>query len=333
MEPKVVTIGGGTGHYEFLRALRRLELEPTALVSMADDGESSGEMRDKYGALPPGDLLQCLTALTTLPREVVRHILRTRMTRGALGGHNIGNLVLTFAASHGGSFLDAVAELEDILKVRGHVLPITVGQVRLHGVSERGVEVHGEARFDQLGKLLRPGDRITRVWLDPNEPAVEEALEVIRRAQFLFLMPGDLWSSIAPVLLVQGVYEAIAASRAQIIYTCNLVTTRGQTDNFTVVDFVTTLDHLLPRPVDTVLYHSHGIDADRSVRYAAKDQAYSVEFGDLSRLSGRKLLGSDYLAPGELVRHNHAQLALVLGILLGKLPPHSMQGAWQSAVG
>lgn len=328
----VVTIGGGTGHYEFLRALQRLPgLDISAIVSMADDGKSSGGLRDRYGGLPPGDLLQCLTALTTLPREVVRHILRTRMTRGALAGHNIGNLVLTFAAQHGGSFLEAVRELQEILRVDGQVLPATVGQVRLHGRSTTGVTVAGERNFDRLTEMLALGDRISEVWLEPNAKILLEAVAALAAAQYIFLTPGDLWSSIVPVLLVQGMREAIAASPAQLVYACNLVTTRGQTDGFTVSDFITTLERFLPRSINTVLYHSHGIDPARAERYAQQDGAYPVALGNSETLTGRNLLGSDFLASGELVRHNHAQLALVLGVLLGRLPRQGEVVAVRSA--
>lgn len=319
MSLKVVTIGGGTGHYMLLRALGLIpNIELMPIVSMADSGGSSGRLRDKYGALPPGDVLQCLLALSQLPGDVARDLLRHRFAGGELDGDTAGNWLLTVLHQTTGSFPEAILYMEQILRVKGRVLPVTVGHITLHGRSRHGQVVDNEANFDQLDKILDTTDQITEVWLEPNALVLGESAEVIRKADYIILSPGDLFSSVIPALLVGGVNESIAQSKAKLVYVCNLVTTRGQTDGYTIPDFVKTLEKYLPRQVDVVLYHAHGIDEERAKRYVETDKAYPVEIGDLERLAGRMLLPSDYLSESELVRHAPRKLAMVLGILTQK---------------
>lgn len=317
MPIKIVTIGGGTGHYMLLKALGLIpELELTAVVSMADSGGSSGRLRDKYGALPPGDILQCLLALSELPGEVARDLLRHRFSGGTLEGDTAGNWLLTVLHQTTGSFPEAIRYMEQILRVRGCVFPVTVGHITLHGTSCRGHVIDGEAGFDKLDKLLDADDRIETVWLDPNVLVLESAVEALRRADFIVLSPGDLFSSVIPVLLVHGVKESLRESFGTIVYACNLVTTRGQTDGFTVPDFVNTLENYLPRRINVVLYHDHGIDEARVRKYAEKDKAYPVVVGDTELLGGRILLPGDYLSESELIRHAPRKLAKVLKVVL-----------------
>lgn len=319
MAIKVATIGGGTGHYMTLCACRLVpDIEITAIVSMADSGGSSGRLRDKYGALPPGDVLQCLLALSQLPGDVAREFLRRRFVGGPLAGDNAGNWLMTVLHHTTGSFVQAVRYLEQILLCRGHVLPVTVGNLTLHGRSRKGRAVEDEANFDQLDSILGPDDQIKEVWLKPNALVLGEAAAVLRDADYVVLSSGDLFSSIAPALLVNGVSDALARSRAKLVYVCNLVTTRGQTDGFTVPDFVDEIERYARNRVDYVLYNTVAVDTERACQYAENDRAYPVAVGDLARLEGRGLIGGDYLSEPPLIRHSPRKLAGALARLLGQ---------------
>ncbi|MBI2552116.1 uridine diphosphate-N-acetylglucosamine-binding protein YvcK [Candidatus Uhrbacteria bacterium] len=321
MNAKVVTLGGGTGHYMTLCACKLIAgVDVTAIVSMADSGGSSGRLRDKYGALPPGDVLQCLLALSGLPGDSARTLLRHRFAGGSLEGDNAGNWLLTVLHQTTGSFLEAIAYLEQILQISPecHVLPVTVGSITLHGRSLDGAEIHGEAQFDELRGMLGDHDRIREVWLKPNALMLGAAAEAIRRADYIILCPGDLFSSVVPVLLVGGVVAAIAESRARIIAVCNLVTTKGQTDGFTVPELVDTLEQYLKNRIDCVLYNTGVLDEQRAEQYAQEDRAYPIPAGDLARLEGRTLRGGDYLSEPPLVRHSPRKLAGVIAHLIGR---------------
>lgn len=320
---RIVTIGGGTGHYMLLCALGLIpKLRITSVVSMADSGGSSGRLRDKYGALPPGDVLQCLLALSTWPGDVARRLLRYRFTEGSLDGDNAGNWLLTVLHQKTGSFVEAIRYMEQILRARkgSRVLPVTVGDITLHGRSRKGRVIDGEAEFDRLKKLLDADDQIIEAWLEPNSLVLEEAAGELGQADFIVLSPGDLFSSVIPALLVQGMREALALSRARIIYVCNMVTTRGQTDGFEVPDFVEALERYLPRRIDAVCYHADGIDIERVRRYVKKDMAYPVEVGEVARLKGRRLIPGDYLSESNLMRHAPRKLAAALRTLLRVAP-------------
>lgn len=320
MAIKVVTIGGGTGHYMTLCACRLVpDIEITAIVSMADSGGSSGGLRDKYGALPPGDVLQCLLALSGLPGDVARDLLRRRFKGGPLDRDNAGNWLVTVLAQTTGSFVQAIRYLEQILLCRGHVLPVTVGNLTLHGRSRKGRAVEDEANFDQLNSILGPDDQIKEVWLKPNALVLGEAAAVLHDADYVVLSSGDLFSSVAPALLVNGVSEALARSRAKILCICNLVTTRGQTDGFTVPDFVDELERYARNRVDHVLFNTEPVDDDRARQYATQDQAYPVAVGDLARLEGRGLIGGDYLSESPLIRHSPRKLAEALTKLFSRI--------------
>lgn len=312
MKRNVVTIGGGTGHYSLLKALRRVpDISITAVVSMADSGGSTGHLRDAWGALPPGDILQCLLALSDfgdLPRKMLRH----RFVGGQMDGDNAGNWLLTGLHQTSGSFLEAIRYVGQMLSVRGRVFPITVGHITLHGRTRKGVKLDNEAAFDTLLHALDPDDRIDAVWLEPSALILGAAAEAIEAADCIFLAPGSLHSSILPVLLVNGVSEVIARASAPLVYVCNLMATRGQTEGFTVPDFVSVLERHLPRRLDAVVYNTADVDRTRAKRYATKDDAHLVEVGDVSRLGDRRLFFGSLVAKGKLIRHDEQELRRLL---------------------
>lgn len=311
---KIVTIGGGTGQFTLLQSLRNFpNLEVTAIVSMADSGGSSGRLRDELGALPPGDILKALLALSSLPGNTARELLLHRFSKGTLRDHNAGNMLLTILSQYSGSFLDAVKALGEILKVRGTVLPVTTGQITLRARLENGQEIVGEKNIDIPDSPQR--SRIKDVWLEPNAFALSETLRAIKEAEVLLISPGDLFTSIVPVFLVRGIKEALQEFRGKIIYICNTMTKPGETNEFKVSDFIKTIETYSGRIIDTVLCNPAKPSKDVLNRYALEN-SYPVIIDNKKSWDGRKIIAADMLADGELARHNPEKIAAFLGSIL-----------------
>lgn len=300
---RIVTIGGGTGQFTLLSGLKRLpDAELTAVVSMADSGGSSGRLRDELGALPPGDVLKALLALSDLPGDVARDLLQHRFAEGALGGHTSGNMLLTMLASYSGSFLEAVRGLGDMLKVHGTVLPVTTGNITLRARLEDGTVLVGETAIDVPATAVR--SRIAEVWLEPNALALPHVAGAIKSADLVVLGPGDLYTSVIPVLLVRGVAEALRETHARLVYVCNTMTKPGETDGYTASQFTEAVERVLQRGVDAVVVNAAHPDAVVAGRYAAAG-SFPVE----NDLSGTRVIAADLLRKAELARHDPEKLA------------------------
>lgn len=307
---KIVTIGGGTGQFTLLQSLRNFpNLEVTAIVSMADSGGSSGRLRDELGALPPGDILKALLALSSLPGNTARELLLHRFSKGTLRDHNAGNMLLTILSQYSGSFLDAVKALGEILKIHGTVLPVTTGQITLRARLENGQEIVGEKNIDIPDSPQRP--QINKVWLEPNAFALSETLCAIKEAEVLLISPGDLFTSIVPVFLVRGVKEAMQEFRGKIIYICNTMTKPGETNEFKVSDFIKTIETYSGKIINTILYNNAKPSENVLNRYALEN-SYPVSIENEKNLGDRKIIPTDMLADGELARHNPSKIASAL---------------------
>lgn len=314
---KIVTIGGGTGQFTLLQALRDLENHDiTAVVSMADSGGSSGRLRDELGALPPGDILKALLALSELPGGGAREMLLHRFSQGSLADHNAGNMLLTILAQYSGNFLDAVKALGEILKIKGTVLPVTIGQITLRAKLNDGTEIVGEKNIDVPENLNRP--KIKEVWLEPNAFALGETLRAIREANTIIISPGDIFTSVVPVFLVRGVKEALSESKATTIYICNTMTKPGETDGFKVSDFIKTIESYSGKKIDTILCNNSRPSEAVLARYAL-EKSYPVIIDAGESWDGRKIISADILADGELARHNPAKIQKIISPLLGSL--------------
>jgi len=229
--PKVVVVGGGTGLSVLLRGLKKFTSNITAIVTVADDGGSSGKLRNEFGMLPPGDIRNCLVALAdkeTLMEDLFQH--RFSIGEG-LNGHSMGNLLIAAMTQIAGDFETAIREMSKVLAIRGHVLPATLDQCRLCAEFEGGLVVEGESEITEVGKRIKK--RINRVFLKPGhcEP-LPEALAAIADADLIVLGPGSLYTSIIPNLLVKGMAEAITKSSAATVYVCNIMTQPGETDGY-----------------------------------------------------------------------------------------------------
>ncbi len=250
MKKKIVVISGGTGGFAVLTGLKKYDCDLYAIVTMADSGGSSGMLRDEYGVLPPGDVRQCLVALSTSDK-LMRDLFNYRFVSGSLNGQSFGNLFLTALAKIKGNFKDAVEEAGNILRIKGRVIPVTTKRTNLHAVLEDGTEVKGEHHIDEPehdGSL-----KIEKVFLKPRAKANSDAVDAIRNADVIVFGPGDLYTSIIPNILVEGIPQAIRKSKAVKIFVCNLMTKYGQTTGFSAEDHINVLEKYLGDGIDYVL--------------------------------------------------------------------------------
>jgi uncharacterized cofD-like protein len=248
---KIVVIGGGTGSFTVLSGLKHYTHQITALVAMADDGGSTGVLRDELGVLPPGDIRQCLVALSNSER--VRDLFNYRFENGFAEGHSFGNIFLSALEKMTGNITDAVSSAEAILRVNGHVVPITLDKSKLVIKEKNGRKTKGEHRIDIMKFLAkRP-----QVWLEPKPQLNPEAAKAIHDADVIVIAPGDLYTSLAPALIVPGVREALKKSPAKKAYITNLINKPGQTDDFTVSDYAAEIERFAgTKFLDFVIYNN-----------------------------------------------------------------------------
>jgi uncharacterized cofD-like protein len=253
--PRIVVIGGGHGMATLLRGLKAHTYNLTAIVTVADDGGSSGRLRSQIGVLPPGDIRNCLAALSN-DETLITQLFQYRFSSEAsdVGGHSFGNLFISALSEITGSFEEAVAESGRVLSVHGRVLPATLHDVRLVAdlavpLSAAEVRVHGESKIPSTAGAVR------RVWLEPNSPpAYPDAVNALLNADLIVLGPGSLYTSILPNLLVPDLAAAIRNSAALKIFICNLATQPGETDGYACGDHVRALEaHVGPDFFDLVI--------------------------------------------------------------------------------
>jgi uncharacterized cofD-like protein len=240
--PRVVTIGGGHGLSTLLRGLKEHTRNLTAVVTVADDGGSSGRIRENYGILPPGDIRNCLAALSN-DEALLTQLFQYRFSGSPdLDGHSFGNLFITALSEITGSFEEAIAESGRVLSVSGRVLPSTLHNVRLVA-DVRLPHLINEVRVEGESSIPAVAGRVRRVWLEPNNPpAFPPVLQALLNAEVIVIGPGSLYTSLLPNLLVPDLTAAIRASRALKIYVCNIATQPGETDLFSCNDHVHALE-------------------------------------------------------------------------------------------
>lgn len=249
--PKIVVIGGGTGLSTLLRGLKEFTDHLTGIVTVADDGGSSGRLRRDLGVLPPGDFRQCITALADA-ESLMSQLMQYRFGNGDLGGHSFGNLFLVAMSEISGSFEEGLRQSSRVLAVRGRVVPSTLENVVLCAELANQAVVYGESRVPSGGAAVR------RVFLEPADArAYPEAVSAILHADLIVIGPGSLYTSILPNLLVREIRAAINAARAPVVYICNVATQPGETDDYDVADHVEALtQHIDPGLIDVVLADS-----------------------------------------------------------------------------
>lgn len=288
-EIKFVVIGGGTGSFGVLTGLRQHSSDITALVSMADDGGSTGVLRDELGVLPPGDVRQCLVALSDSSQQL-RDLFNFRFEEGSLGGHSFGNLFLSAVEKMTDDFNEAVRMAGDLLKIKGRVLPITLDNVRL-ALRWGDDTVRGEGTIDVMDFAAKLGAK-PELFLEPQASINPEAAQAILDADAVVIAPGDIYTSLGPLLVVNGVAEALTASKAKKVYVSNLVVNPRQTKGFSVADHVAELERFAGLPfIDYVLYNTDTPDPDIFARYAKAGE-------DLVRMDKAQVRGKHYKVVG-----------------------------------
>jgi uncharacterized cofD-like protein len=313
MTARIVVIGGGTGLFTALTGLKRHDVELTAIVTMADSGGSSGRLRDEFGYLPAGDVRRCLVALAADDHMnlLLRQLFEYRFERGGdLAGHTFGNLLITALVSLTGGMDQAIIEAARLLRVEGQVLPVTLAHCHLYALLADGRTIEGEAAIDTR-KDTTP---IERVYLDPPAEATPEAREAIMQADLVVIGPGDLYTSLLPNLLVDGIREAIATSPATTVYVCNVMTKHGETDGYSASDFLRVITHYLGEGVldAALLSYYESLPRDVLQRYREEHSSpVSIDQEQCHRYVPR-LVVRPLAAAGTLVRHDPDRLAQVL---------------------
>lgn len=318
---KIVTLGGGTGTFVVLSGLRRLpDVELTAIVTSADDGGSTGNLRDAYGFLPAGDSRQALVALAE-DGNVLRDLFAYRFEKSEVKGHNLGNLFLTALTDILGSDAAALEEASRILRICGTVVPATENPATLVATLEDGTVLRNERHIDE-----RVGGRarITELTLENDPEASQAARSAIESADLIIIGPGDLYTSSIAALLPRGMRDSIAGSKARLVYVSNLFTKSGQTEDYTIRDHVAEIARYAGREPDVILVNQGGLTEDVLARYAEEGEYPPKDDYLASDARVRRLpLVSVYAVPAvpgdplprSLVRHEPAKLAAAIATL------------------
>lgn len=297
-DPKIVVLGGGTGSFTLLSGLKKYTKNLTALVNMVDDGGSTGILRDELGVLPPGDVRQCLVALSNSGE--LRDLFNFRFASGTFAGHSFGNLFLSAAEQQAGSFAEAVRLSSKILNITGKVVPATLDDCRL--VLRVGrKKIAGEFDISQYDLASLGGK--PELYLEPEarlNPGAESAIDA---ADLIVIAPGNFYGSLVPVLLTSGLASALERTKAPLVFVCNLVNKQKQTPDFGVADYVGEVERfLMPGIVDYVLYNTDEPDKNLLKKYALEGE-FPVKI-DESALAAAdfKAIDGKFLARGEFKR-------------------------------
>jgi uncharacterized cofD-like protein len=304
--PKIVAIGGGTGLSTLLRGLKEYTANLTAIVTVADDGGSSGVLRRELGVLPPGDVRNCIAALADA-EPLVTKLFQYRFSDGSgLAGHSFGNLFIVAMSGVVGNFEDAIRQTSRVLAVRGQIIPSTLENVALSARMTDGVTIQGESRIGEaVASVKDDGTRIEEVYLSPKEPqAHPDAVRAILEADLIILGPGSLYTSVLPNVLVPGIRKALLASSASRVYVCNVATQHGETDEFNVKDHVEAIEsHVGKGFLNFVLANDN---LPTSIPKAEHSAAVRL---DASINNGLKLITADVISHDNWYHHDSNKLA------------------------
>lgn len=327
-----VAIGGGNGLSTLLSGLKRFvnagDAEPiwledlSAIVAVTDDGGSSGRLRDELQMLPPGDIRNCMVALSE-DSQTLSKLFRHRFRGdGDLGGHVFGNIFLAALSEITGDFAEAVKLSSEILASKGHIYPATVADVRLAAELSDGKIVRGETKIGHVGSMIK------RLFLEPADcKPLPDALAAIKNADVLSVGPGSLFTSLLPPILVDGVADAIADSNSVKIFICNLMTQPGETDGFTARHHIEIFKEYAPQiEFDYVIVNDHPISEEQMAKYADEGAEQIGVHGSITpeTIEGSEIVYGNLLDVGEKVRHDPERLAQVA--LLCALQPVEKAG-------
>ncbi len=310
--PKIVAIGGGTGLSTLLRGLKTYSANITAIVTVADDGGSSGRLRRENGVLPPGDIRNCLAALAD-EEKLLTELFQYRFHAGdGLTGHSFGNLFLTAMSDITGDLERAIAASSKVLAIRGRVLPATLSDVRLWAELSDGRRIEGESNITKAnGNIVKIG------CIPENSPALPKALQAIEEADYIIIGPGSLYTSVIPNLLVPEIREALAKREVPRIYVCNIMTQPGETQGYTVSDHIRAIDNACggQQLFNAVLMQRKVPSANALIRYAQENSHPVFLDREAVVLLGRRIVLANVMDEDKntaLLRHNSQRLARVL---------------------
>ena len=302
--PKIVVVGGGTGLSTMLRGLKEHSHNITAIVTVADDGGGSGDLRNDLGMLPPGDVRNCILALANT-EPIMKDLLNYRFKDGRLKGQSFGNLFLAAMNGISINFEDAVQKMSSVLAVRGTVLPVTLDYMELEAELENGNIIKGESNIPE--EAIKQNSRIKELKIIPEEAdALGDALTAIEEADAIILGPGSLYTSILPNLLVKDITKAIQFTNCPKIYICNVMTQPGETTNFTVSEHISELIKYCGEDiVDTVIANVEGISDELKVRYNDKNsQVVELDKGKVEELGVKIVEGNLVKVNYNYIRHD-----------------------------
>ena len=313
---KVVTIGGGTGNFVILSGLKNYNLDLSAIVSMADDGGSTGILRDELGVLPPGDVRQCLVALSDSSR-LLRSLMNYRFENGGLGGHSFGNLLLSALEKVTGSFEKAVEEAGKILSIKGKVIPVTIHPVRLYMLLNNNKLLQGEKEI-LLSEEIHQGFK--SLYLEPFPKANPRAIDEIMNADLVVFGPGGLYHSLIPTLIVDGMTDALKTTKAKKVFIVNLMNKRGQTPQFKVSNYIDEVTRFIGKDIFDYIIVNQGVPPRELIEtYAAEGDLVQNNLQHDSRVITADLLSNEIkeiqktdLLKRNLIRHDPQKVAKVI---------------------
>lgn len=324
----VVTIGGGTGSFMLLSGLKKYPINLSAIVSMADDGGSTGVLRDELGVLPPGDVRQCLVALSESSDEL-RDLMNYRFEKGGLKGHSFGNLFLSALEKINGNFIRGVEEASELLNVKGRVIPVTEQNTNLFMILKNGKILKGEEEINHDFNIEKIG--IKKNYLSPRAKANKKAIEAILGADLIIIGPGNHYCSIVPNFLVDGIAKAIAKSKAKVVYNCNLVNKKGHTEGFFLENYVDSINEYIGKNrIDFVTLNAKEPGRELVKKYERKKESL-IKLEKLNNSKKKhKIIRADILSSGKpvyskadilakqraFIRHDSEKLAKVLMMII-----------------
>lgn len=322
-DARFVVLGGGTGLSTLLTGLKRFTDEITAIVTMADDGGGSGQLRREKGILPPGDVRSCLVALANT-EPLLESLLQYRYTEGHLNGQNFGNLLIAALIDIYGSFEEAIKRLSQVLNITGSVLPVTTDEIKLEAIFSNGKRIMGESLIPQYARKNKC--RIERMRVVPHTArANQDCISAIEKSDVIILGPGSLYTSIIPNLQLQGIRQAILSSPSPLIYISNIMTQKGETDGYNLLEHIEALEeHGLRGRIQHIVLNTKEIDSKLVDLYKEKENVEPVYFDEnilrIINEKGIQVEKGDFLLEGiDSIRHNALLLSQRLLTMSDKL--------------
>lgn len=295
---KITVLGGGTGTYVVLTGLKNYPVDLGVIVTMMDSGGSTGRLRDQLGVLPPGDLRQCLVALSEAPL-LWRRLFLYRFEKGDFKGHNFGNVFLSALEKVSSDYEEVLKTASFVLKTKGKVIPVTFDKTHLCVKYESGKLIKGEGKIDENNPEK---SKIVKAFLKPGVKANAKAVKRIISSNYIIIGPGDVYTSIVPILIVPEIKKALIKSKAKIIYICNLMTKLGQTTNYQTSDHINDLTKYLGRKINYIIINNGKIDNEIINWYQRYDEKPVIN--DLKSQIHSKIVVSDLIDRSKIVKEN-----------------------------